>query len=200
MKRAVLYLRPSKIGQTTEDQERGLRAVAERIGCEIVQVYKDHSISGARDRNIIRPAFDELCRAATRREFELVIAWSVDRIGRNVKDLVSSVCELHSHGIDMFLHQGGLDISAATDRAMFQKMLVLFLEFEKSRMKERVTVTLASAKADGKRLGRPPIAVETERAIRAALEMEQRPTFRRIAATFGVGMRTISRLARELPR
>ena len=61
MKRAVLYLRVSTIDQTTANQERELREVAARIGCEIVQVYKDHGISGAKGRDR-RPAFDRLCR------------------------------------------------------------------------------------------------------------------------------------------
>ena len=57
MKRAVLYLRVSTMDQTTANQERELREVAGRMGCEIVQVYKDHGISGAKGRDK-RPAFD----------------------------------------------------------------------------------------------------------------------------------------------
>ena len=87
MKRAVLYLRVSTIDQTTANQERELRAVAARMGCEITKVYKDHGISGAKGRDK-RPAFDALCRAATRREFDVVMAWSVDRLGRSLQDLV----------------------------------------------------------------------------------------------------------------
>ena len=77
-KRAVLYLRVSTIDQTTANQERELRQIAARMGCEIVKVYKDHGISGAKGRNG-RPDFDSLCKAAARREFDLVMAWSVDR-------------------------------------------------------------------------------------------------------------------------
>jgi len=77
MKRAVLYLRVSTAEQTTVNQERELREVASRIGCEIVKVYKDHGVSGAKGRDE-RPAFDALCKAATRREFDTVMAWSVD--------------------------------------------------------------------------------------------------------------------------
>ena len=87
MKRAVLYLRVSTLDQTTANQERELREVASRIGCEIVKVYKDHGISGAKGRDK-RPAFDALCRDATQRRFDLVMAWSVDRLGRSLQDLV----------------------------------------------------------------------------------------------------------------
>jgi DNA invertase Pin-like site-specific DNA recombinase len=78
MKRAVLYLRVSTIDQTTTNQERELRQIAAHMGCQIAKVYKDHGISGAKGRNG-RPDFDSLCKAAARREFDLVMAWSVDR-------------------------------------------------------------------------------------------------------------------------
>jgi DNA invertase Pin-like site-specific DNA recombinase len=75
------------------------------MGCEIVKVYKDHGISGAKGRDK-RPVF-ALCRAATRREFDVVMAWSFDRLGRSLQDLVAFLSELHALGIDLFLHQQG---------------------------------------------------------------------------------------------
>jgi len=84
MKRAVFYLRVSTQDQTTANQERELREIAGRMGCDVVKVYRDHGISGAKGRDK-RPAFDALCRAATRREFDVVMAWSVDRLGRSCK-------------------------------------------------------------------------------------------------------------------
>ena len=79
MRQAVIYLRVSTIEQTTANQERELREIASRMGCEIVKVYRDHGISGAKGRDE-RPAFDKLCRDAARREFDMVMAWSVDRL------------------------------------------------------------------------------------------------------------------------
>src|ERR1700732_2960626 len=83
MKRAVLYLRVSTLEQTTANQERELRQAAGRMGCEIVKVYKDYGISGAKGRDK-RPAFDALCRDAAKRQFDMVMAWSVDRLGRSL--------------------------------------------------------------------------------------------------------------------
>jgi DNA invertase Pin-like site-specific DNA recombinase len=77
MKRAVLYLRVSTIDQTTANQGRELREIAGRMGCEIIKVYKDHGISGAKGRDK-RPGFDALCRDATKRQFDVIMAWSVD--------------------------------------------------------------------------------------------------------------------------
>ena len=111
MRRAVVYLRVSTIEQTTANQERELREIAGRMGCDIVKVYKDHGISGTRERDK-RPAFDKLCRDAARRDFDVVMAWSVDRLGRSLQDLVGFLSELHALKIDLFLRQQGLDTTS----------------------------------------------------------------------------------------
>lgn len=196
MKRAVLYLRVSTIEQTTANQQRELRGVASRMGYKIVKVYRDHGISGAKGRDA-RPAFDALCKAAGRREFDVVMAWSVDRLGRSLQDLVGFLSELHALGIDLFLHQQGLDTTTSAGKAMFG-MMGVFAEFERAMIQERVRAGLARARSEGKRLGRPPVSAETERAILAALAKKDRPGLRAIAATVGVGVGTVQRIEREL--
>jgi DNA invertase Pin-like site-specific DNA recombinase len=189
MKRAVLYLRVSTIDQTTANQERELREIARRMRCEVVKVYRDHGISGARgpDR---RPAFDALCRDAT------VMAWSVDRLGRSLQDLVAFLSELHALRVDLFLHQQGLDTTTPAGKAMFQ-MLGVFAEFERSIIVERVRAGLVRARAEGKRLGRPPIAPELEKQIKTALNKPGRTEgVRKIAARFGVDPGTVQRISR----
>src|SRR6201987_2706824 len=153
MKRAVLYLRVSTVDQTTANQERELREVAERMGCEIVHVYKDHGVSGAKGRDK-RPAFDALCRDAAKRQFDLVMAWSVDRLGRSLQDLVCFLSELHALGIDLYLHQQGLDTTTPAGKAMFQ-MMGVFAEFERAIILERIRSGIARAKASGTKSGRP---------------------------------------------
>jgi DNA invertase Pin-like site-specific DNA recombinase len=110
------------------NQERELREVAGRIGCDIIKVYKDHGISGAKGRDK-RPGFNALIRDAAHRKFDMVMAWSVDRLGRSLQDLVSFLSELHALHIDLFLHQQGLDTTTPGGKAMFQ-MLGVFAEFE----------------------------------------------------------------------
>ena len=155
MRRAVIYLRVSTLDQTTANQERELREIADRVGCEIVKVYKDHGISGAKGRDE-RPAFDKLCRDAARREFDMVMAWSVDRLGRSLQDLVGFLSELHALKIDLFLRQQGLDTTTPAGKAMFQ-MMGVFAEFERAMIAERVRAGLARARSEGKRLGRPQL-------------------------------------------
>jgi DNA invertase Pin-like site-specific DNA recombinase len=196
MKRAVLYLRVSTIDQTTANQERELRAVAERIGITIVKVYKDHGVSGAKGRDK-RPAFDALCRDATRREFDIVMAWSVDRLGRSLQDLVEFLSEIHSLHIDLYLHQQGLDTRSPSGKAMFG-MMGVFAEFERAMIQERVRAGLARARSEGKQLGRPRINGATENAIRAALKRKDRPGVRKIAVQLGVSPGTVMRVSRQL--
>ena len=152
MKRAVLYLRVSTVDQTTANQERELRQIAERVGYDLVKVYKDHGISGAKRRDQ-RPAFNSMCRAAARREFDVVMAWSVDRLGRSLQDLIGFLSELHALGIDLFLHQQGLDTTTPAGKAMFQ-MMGVFAEFERSIIQERVRAGVARAKSEGKQTPR----------------------------------------------
>jgi len=193
MKRSVLYLRVSTIDQTTANQERELRQIAGRMGCEITKVYKDHGISGAKGRDK-RPAFDQLCKAATRREFDVVMAWSVDRLGRSLQDLVTFLTELHALGIDLFLHQQGLDTTTPAGKAMFQ-MMGTFAEFERAMIQERVRAGLRRARDEGKQLGRPKIDGKIEAAIQAALRRKDRPGVRAIAAKHGVSVNTVQRIA-----
>ena len=190
MKRAAIYLRVSTQDQTTFNQEHELRQMAERAGWQVVKVYKDHGISGAKGRNG-RPAFDTLCRDITKRQFDVVMAWNVDRLGRSLKDLVAFLSELHAVG--MFLHQQGLDTTTPAGKAMFQ-MLGVFAEFEHSIIQERVRAGLQRARREGKRLGRPPIAEKLAERIRAALAGGM--SVRKTAAKFDLNPSTVQRIAR----
>jgi DNA invertase Pin-like site-specific DNA recombinase len=193
MKRAVLYLRVSTIDQTVANQERALREAADRAGWEIVHVYRDHGISGSKGRDK-RPAFDALHKAAARREFDVVMAWSVDRLGRSLQDLITFLNEIHAVGVDLFLHQQGLDTTTPAGKAMFQ-MMGVFAEFERSIIAERVRAGMRRAKDAGKHLGRPRIPTEVEQRIREALKAPGRTEgVRKIAARFGVNASTVQRI------
>jgi DNA invertase Pin-like site-specific DNA recombinase len=152
-KRVALYARVSTDGQTTENQRRELRAAIERNGWTIAVEYIDHGISGAKSRKD-RPQFDALLRAVARKEFDVVAAWSVDRLGRSLQDLVEFLSDLQSKKIDLYLHQQALDTSTPSGKAMFG-MLGVFAEFERSIIQERVKVGLARARSKGTTLGRP---------------------------------------------
>jgi len=168
MKRAAIYARVSTRNghQDPETQLLALRQVAERAGWEIAGEYVDHGISGAKGREQ-RPAFDRLLKDATRRQFDLVMAWSVDRLGRSLQDLVAFLGDLHAQGVDLYLHIQGIDTTTPGGKALFQ-MMGVFAEFERAMIQERVCAGLAKARAKGTQLGRPKVAPSVERAIQAA--------------------------------
>jgi DNA invertase Pin-like site-specific DNA recombinase len=143
-----------------------LRQVAERAGWQVVEEYVDRGISGAKGRDK-RPAFDRLMKDATRRRFEIVMAWSVDRLGRSLQDLVAFLGEVHAHGVDLYLDRQGVDTTTPGGKALFQ-MMGVFAEFEREMIPERVCAGLDKARAKGKRLGRPKVPRSVERSIRTA--------------------------------
>jgi len=194
MRRAALYIRVSTDRQTTDNQERALREIAERSGWRIVEVYRDHAVSGAKGRDQ-RPAFDALCKDAARRRFDVVMAWSVDRLGRSLQDLVAFLSGLHAAGIDLFLHQQGIDTTTPAGRALFQ-MMGVFAEFERAMIRERVNAGIARAKAKGQRFGRPRIEAEVEEYIRD--QLRQGTGILRTARLAGVGSGTVQRVRAEM--
>jgi DNA invertase Pin-like site-specific DNA recombinase len=191
MKRVAFYVRVSTAdGQSTENQTRALHEVATRSGWNVVAIFRDDGISGAKGRDR-RPGLDALLKAVTRREVDLVAAWSVDRLGRSLPDLLTLLGELQARGVDLFLHQQALDTSTPGGRMMFQ-LLGVFAEFERSLIRSRVLAGLERTKAKGTRLGRPPLDKSKAEAIRALLAagIGIRETARRT----GVGASTVQRM------
>ncbi len=177
-KRVALYCRVSTDGQTVENQTRELEAVAKRHGWQIVETFTDQGISGAKGRNG-RPGFDALHKAIARKEVDMVAAWSVDRLGRSLQDLVAFLGELHGKGIDLYLHVQGIDTTTPAGRMIFQIMGV-FAEFERSMIQERIHAGLRRAKATGKTLGRPKVLTPKQAAQIRTLRAEGL-SFRKIA-------------------
>ena len=146
MKRVAVYTRVSTDAQTTENQQRELENVIRQRGWETVEVYTDHGISGAKGREQ-RPAFDNLIKDATRGKFDIIVAWSVDRLGRSLKDLLGFLTEIHALGVGLYLHQQAVDTTTPAGRALFQ-MMGVFAEFERAMIRERVMAGLKRAKAN----------------------------------------------------
>ena len=170
-KNVALYLRVSTDEQTVENQRQALTEACERRGWRVVAEFCDEGISGAKGRSA-RPAFDRLHKAIVRGKFDVVAAWSVDRLGRSLQDLVGFLGELHGAGVDLYLDRQGVDTSTPAGKAMFQ-MLGVFAEFERSLIVERVRAGVARAQREGtksgKAFGRPKISAEREAAVRASL-------------------------------
>ena len=106
--RVALYLRVSTSAQTVENQERELAAVAAAPGWQVVATYRDEGISGAKGRDR-RPGFDRLWKDAARRKFDVVAAWSVDRLGRSLADVATFMVDLKGYGVGLYLHAQAVD-------------------------------------------------------------------------------------------
>jgi DNA invertase Pin-like site-specific DNA recombinase len=190
MKRVAIYLRVSTSKQDTENQRRELEAVAERSGWKVVKVYEDAGISGAKGRDG-RPGLDAMLKAVNAKEFDMVATWSVDRLGRSLTDLLAILQCLRDKGVDLFLHQQGLDTSTTAGKAMFQ-MLGVFAEFERGIIRERVNAGLARAREKGVVLGRPRIDPAIERRIKALRKKGY--GYLKIGRELGIGTSAVQRV------
>ncbi len=192
--RAAIYLRVSTTGQDVANQRRELEAAAAVRGWEIVKVYADEGISGAKGRDK-RPQFDLMLQDAVRRSFDVLMTWAVDRLGRSLPDLIGCMQELHGAKVDLFLHQQAIDTTTPAGKAMFG-MLGVFAEFERSMIQARVHAGLDRARAAGVKLGRKPTAPKVEKAIRERLTAGV--GMLKIAAELGVGSGTVQRVAKAM--
>ncbi|WP_245286470.1 recombinase family protein [Bradyrhizobium sp. ARR65] len=139
------------------------KAVAARSRWQIVRFYEDAGIIGAKGRGK-RHGFDRLLKDATARKVNVIAAWSVDRLGHSLQDLVDFLTELQALGCDLYFYQQALDTSTPSGQGMFQ-MCGVFAEFERGMIRERVNAGLR-AKARGSRLGRRPVKLAVEAHIR----------------------------------
>ena len=178
--RAALYARVSTADQTTENQLEELRRYVSARGWDPTE-YTD-AISGAKDR---RPALDRLLKDARRRKVDVVICWRLDRLGRNLKHLITLLDELAVLGVAFVSLAEGIDATTPAGKLQMH-ILGAIAEFERARIAERVKAGLARAKRNGQRLGRP-------RAQKPALELPKGLTVRQAAESWGVSKSTAAR-------
>jgi DNA invertase Pin-like site-specific DNA recombinase len=194
-KRAALYLRVSTDGQTVENQRRALAEVAERRGWQIAQTYQDAGISGAKGRDQ-RPGFDAALKDAVRRRYDVLMVWSIDRLGRSTATVAAALAELEAAGVAIYADREGMDATTPHGKAMLH-MAAVFAELERGMIRERVVAGLARAREAGTRLGRPPVSAETEAAIRERLAAGA--GMLKVAREMGVGTGTVQRIKRAMP-
>ena len=159
--RVGLYARVSTLDQQTLPlQIRALREYAFKRGWTIVTQIKEVG-SGAAQRE----RREALLAVARRREVDVVLVWRLDRWGRSVADLVSTLQELQHLGVGFVSLTEALDLTTPAGRAM-AGLLAVFAEFERDILRERVRAGLAHARQQGKQLGRPPSVVHNAAEVR----------------------------------
>jgi len=161
--RAAIYARVSTFDQESENQLAELRRYASARQWTSHE-YVDRGVSGAKDR---RPALDDLLRAAGRRQFDVLVCWRLDRLGRSLKHLVVLLDELQALGIAFVSMGEGIDCTTPAGKLQLH-ILAALAEFERGRIQERVKAGLARAKAQGVKLGRPRRRIAPERLAEVA--------------------------------
>jgi DNA invertase Pin-like site-specific DNA recombinase len=191
--RLAIYARvsTSNHGQDVNLQLRELRQFAEARGWPVAGEYVDAGVSGTKDS---RPELNRLMADAHKRRFEVVCVWRFDRFARSVSHLLRALQTFKSLGIDFVSFSEQMDTSTPAGKMVFT-VLGAVAELERSLIVERVRAGLRNARAKGKRLGRPRVAVDTARiaGLRA-----QGLSWPRIARELGVSVGSVYAAGRSL--
>jgi DNA invertase Pin-like site-specific DNA recombinase len=183
--RAAIYARVSTADQEPENQLQELRGYVQARGWTAVE-YVDRGVSGAKDR---RPALDQLVADARRRRFDVLVVWRLDRLGRSLKHLVTTLDELQALGIAFVSSAEGIDATTPAGKLQMH-ILGAISEFER----ERVMAGLQRAKAQGTRLGRPRRRIDIDR-----LATVSGLPLREAARRLGVPRTSLQRLLAQKP-
>ena len=142
--------------------------MAERRRWAVTATYEDSGISGAKGWDQ-RPVFDAMLRDATRRRFDVLVFWSIDRLGRSTAAVTAALADLEAAGVAIYADKEAMDATTPHGRAMLQ-MAAVFAELERGTIRERVMAGLPRVRTEGeKALGRPKVGKKVEGAIRARL-------------------------------
>ena len=183
--KAALYCRVSTFEQTTENQRLELTRYCEARGWTATE-YLDAGVSGSKES---RPALDRLLTDARRRRFDTLVVWRLDRLGRNLRHLILLLDELSALGVGFVSLNEGIDTTTPAGRLQLH-ILGAIAEFERERIRERVKLGMARAKAQGIRVGRPRKAIPGVVAPRGL-------TVRKAAELWGVSKSTAARRINE---
>lgn len=167
--RACIYTRVSTADQTTENQRRELMELAKKRGWEVVGEYTDQGISGGKGREA-RPGLNAMLKAADAGEFDIMLVWAIDRLGRSLASLIHTLQDLDQADVGLYIHTQNLDTTTAAGRAMFQ-MLGVFAEFERSMIQTRIKAGLARVKEEGRRPGPKGLEVTDPERYRRVMEL-----------------------------
>ena len=188
--RVGLYARVSTHDQQTLPMQlSAMREYVERRGWA-VKVEVSEVGSGAKERQ----KREELLKAARRREIDVIIVWRLDRWGRSLVDLVSTLGELGDLGVGFVSLTEALDLTTPTGRAM-AGLLAVFAEFERDILRDRVKAGIAQARAEGKPHGRPKTASLLKERVEEMYEAGISKS--EIARTLSIGRTSVRRMLED---
>lgn len=183
-KRVALYARSSTDGVSSKNQLFELQTVASRMNWKAVEIYMEQGLSWPK-KNEKMIAFKALSEAAARHEFDLIMVWSIDRLGKSLQQLVEILTAIHAGDIDLYIHKQGVDTTTPEWRDFF-RFCSVFAEFESAVLKERINTGLNCARAKGQTLGRPRTKAAVEEEIKAY--RKEGMGIKKIAKHLGIGV------------
>lgn len=195
--RVAFYMRVSKDEQAIENQTIELQKLADLEGWQDVTIFVDEGISGSVGREG-RPGFDDLLHRASRGHFDIVAAWSLDRLGREPKDVfeLTALASKRDKGFTIYLHKDRIDTGTAAGELFFTIMAGM-AKFERRRLQERVIAGLERARAQGKTLGRPVVATDPELVERVMALHAQGKGKKKIAKEAGCAVGTVIKIIKS---
>lgn len=148
--KAGIYIRVSTVEQTTLNQEIELKEYCNRNNIEIYRIYREEGVSGAKTT---RPELDSMLQDMRKKEFDCIVIWKLDRLGRSVQHLLQLLQEFQNKNINLIVTTMGMDTSTPQGKFFFT-ITGAFAELEREMIRERIIAGLKRRKSQGKALGR----------------------------------------------
>jgi DNA invertase Pin-like site-specific DNA recombinase len=183
------YIRVSTGSQDTANQLLEIETWAERHRCEIVEIYKDHALSGAKRRDQ-RPSLDRMMKDARMRRFDAVVVWSLDRLGRSLSHLLELIEDLQHSCVGFICLKQNIDTTSATGRLLLG-ILGSLSEYERELVSERTRAGQQRARRAGVKFGRPRLSPSISRKIHSL--RADGLSMARIARELGIGPASVHR-------
>jgi DNA invertase Pin-like site-specific DNA recombinase len=193
--RAIIYARVSTLGQTVENQLIDLRRFAANSNYEIIEEVLDEGISGSTGRDD-RPGLNRLYRLIEEKSVDMILAWSVDRVGRSMPHLVQFLTHLQENNVDLYCHKEQLNTATPAGRMLFN-IFSATAEYEREMTRDRIKSGISRAKSQGLKFGRPRIIDNDTREIIVELYSQPGATVRSVAKTVNIGRGSVWRIVQQ---
>ena len=189
----ALFVRVSTSGQTTDNQIIELKEICERNKWNITKVYNE-TISGTKGADE-RPELSLMMKDASRKKFDKIVVWSVDRLSRSMTHLVNVLSQMKDVGVDIYSYKQGIDTSTTMGSSFFQ-MVGIFAELENTMRKERQSIGIKRAKSQGVKFGRKDV-VDEDIELRIVELRHKKKSIRYIAKDTGISVGRVHRVVKE---
>lgn len=192
--RALIYCRTSTKKQKTDSQMKPLQELAQRSQYDVVEIVEDIGVSGA-VAGRRREGMGRVMEMVNRREVDVVLVYSVDRLGRNLTDVILLVEELEQKGVALVIHKNGVDTGTAYGKTLLS-FFALVAQMERDFIRARISDGMSAAKEKGRMPGRPKVSPHKERMIEELLQQGKGINF--IAKQLNVGNGSVARVKKQL--